>query len=54
MPGTTVATVADVSVEALRRVLEPRGLQLVEVGAGAAIPGSYWGEPEAGLLRVRV
>jgi hypothetical protein len=54
MPGSAVATVADVSIEALIRVLEPRGMELVELGAGAAIPGSYWGEPEAGLLRERV
>jgi len=30
------------------------GLELVHVAEGAAIPGSYWGEPEAGLIGHRV
>jgi len=35
---------------ALHRLLSPLGLQLHAVPAGAAIPGSYWGEREAGLI----
>lgn len=35
---------------ALRALLEPLGLQLTEVAATQAIPGSYWGECEAGLI----
>lgn len=30
------------------------GLELVAVPAGAAIPGSYWGEPEAGVIAHQV
>ncbi|MGH9318414.1 MAG: hypothetical protein ACRD21_12215 [Vicinamibacteria bacterium] len=30
--------------------LRPFGLRLVEVEPGEPIPGSYWGEPEAGLV----
>jgi len=30
------------------------GLELVGVDDGAAIPGSYWGEPEAGIIGCRV
>jgi hypothetical protein len=51
---TTVTTVADVSVAALVGVLARRGLQVVEVAAGADIPGSYWGESEAGLVGARL
>ena len=35
---------------ALRELLEPHGLEVRVVPAGEAIPGSYWGEPEAGLI----
>jgi hypothetical protein len=49
-----VATVIDVGLDALRGLLEQRGLQLVEVPAGAEIPGSYWSAPEAGLVGARV
>ncbi|MDY7096337.1 MAG: hypothetical protein SX243_25460 [Acidobacteriota bacterium] len=39
---------------ALARLLAGYGLELVTVADGAEIPGSYWGAPEAGLLRHRV
>lgn len=35
---------------ALRTLLEPYGLRLESVADGADIPGSYWGESEAGLI----
>jgi len=35
---------------ALAALLGPAGLALVWLGEAAAIPGSYWGEPEAGLV----
>jgi len=38
----------------LARLLAGFGLNLVEVAATQAIPGSYWGEPEAGLAGARV
>jgi hypothetical protein len=36
---------------ALERLLQRYGLALRRVADGAAIPGSYWGESEAGLRR---
>ena len=36
--------------EALRALLAPYGLEVRVVPADEAIPGSYWGEPEAGLI----
>lgn len=35
---------------ALRALLSPYGLSLVQVSEGDEIPGSYWGESEAGLI----
>lgn len=49
-----VLTLADSGCEVLRALLRPAGLEVVEVPPGAAIPGSYWGEPEAGLLGNRL
>jgi hypothetical protein len=51
---TAVLTVAEAGLGALRALLAPRGLAVVEVADGAAIPGSYWGEPEAGLVGSRL
>jgi hypothetical protein len=45
-----VLRVADVGLEALRQLLAPYALRLIELPAGAQIPGSYWGESEAGLV----
>jgi hypothetical protein len=41
-PGTRTAV-------AVRALLARFGLRLEHVGPGAALPGSFWGEPEAGL-----
>lgn len=35
---------------ALRALLAPRGLVLADVATATAIPGSYWGDSEAGLI----
>ena len=43
-------TVADLSRQELDALLARYGLALAEVPRGAAIPGSYWGEPEAGVI----
>ena len=40
--------------EALAKLLARHGLELVEVPDGAEIPGSYWGESEAGLIGARL
>ncbi|MBA4287208.1 MAG: hypothetical protein C0434_16955 [Xanthomonadaceae bacterium] len=39
---------------ALATLLGPPGLELVWLGEADAIPGSYWGEPEAGLVGRRL
>ena len=39
---------------AIERLLSRYGLDLEQVAAGKAIPGSYWGDEEAGLLGNRL
>lgn len=51
---TDVLRLADIGSEPLAALLESFGLNLVEVPDGAAIPGSYWGAPEAGVIGHRV
>ena len=53
--GTTagppdVLRVRDVGLDAVAAVLAPAGLRLVPVADGAPIPGSHWGDDEAGLI----
>jgi len=45
-----VMRVGDVSSARLIDMLARFGMQSIEVAADGAIPGSYWGESEAGLL----
>jgi hypothetical protein len=40
----------ELGVDALRALLEPLGLVIQTVADDAAIPGSYWGDSEAGLI----
>lgn len=47
-PAVTPA--AEVGVESLRALFAPWGLELALLPPGAPITGSYWGEPEAGLV----
>lgn len=47
-------TLADIGFDAPAALLARYGLQLVRVADGEAIPGSYWGESEAGLIGERV
>jgi len=47
-------TLADIGFEAPRALLARYGLELVEVAGGEPIPGSYWGEREAGIVGPRV
>ena len=39
-----------IDVAPLRALLAGHGIELALVADGAPIPGSYWGEPEAGLV----
>lgn len=43
-------TLADIGFETPRALLARHGLALVEVPPGETIPGSFWGEAEAGLI----
>lgn len=45
---------ADTGFTAPAALLAQHGLELVRVDDGAPIPGSYWGEPEAGVIATRV
>jgi hypothetical protein len=49
-----VLQVADIDWEALCSLLRPYGLQTCLVADAATVPGSYWGEPEAGLVGNRL
>lgn len=52
--ATGVLALADVDACAVDALLDRHALALVRVEPGAAIPGSYWGEPEAGIVGHRV
>jgi hypothetical protein len=45
-----VLRVRDVGWPTLRRLLEPYGLEVHALADAEQIPGSYWGETEAGLI----
>ena len=45
-----VLRLADIGFEAPASLLAQYGLELVRVEDGAPIPGSFWGEPEAGVI----
>jgi hypothetical protein len=49
-----VLTLAHIGFAAPRALLARYGLALAEVADGAPIPGSYWGECEAGLVGATV
>jgi len=51
---TDVLRVRDIGFDAPRALLARYGLALVEVADGEAIPGSFWGEDEAGLIGTTV
>ena len=47
-------TLADIDFDAPAALLARYGLQLARVADGEAIPGSYWGDCEAGLIGTTV
>jgi len=49
-----VVTVGDLGLPACRSLLDRYGIEIECMDAHAAIPGSYWGESEAGLKGSRV
>jgi hypothetical protein len=52
--GRPVLTVAEIDAAATVNLLAHYGLTLERVADGAPIPGSYWGEPEAGVIAAAV
>ncbi len=48
-PAATVLNHADADQAALATLLQRYGMQVQTVTAGEAIPGSFWGDEEAGL-----
>lgn len=48
--ATDVLTLADIGFDAARALLARHALELVQVADGEPIPGSYWGECEAGVI----
>jgi hypothetical protein len=53
-PATGVITLSEISLACAVDLLRRYGLTLVHVADGAPIPGSYWGEPEAGVIGEKV
>ncbi len=49
-PPPNVTRVGDIAFADARRLLAGYDLELHHVAPGEAIPGSYWGEPEAGII----
>jgi hypothetical protein len=49
-PTAVVATLADIGLAAAADLLARFGLRFEPVADGVPIPGSYWGECEAGLI----
>lgn len=54
VPEDAVMAVADLGLEALAALLSVYGLACELVREGVEIPGSYWGEREAGLIGNRL
>jgi len=48
-PEPHITTINDVGLDNLKAMLAPLDLEVVAVAADAAIPGSFWGDSEAGL-----
>ena len=48
--NSDVLTLAEIAFEDAAALLAGYGLQLVRVADGEPIPGSYWGETEAGII----
>lgn len=53
-PADAVLRVGDIGFDEPRTLLARHGLTLVAVADGEAIPGSYWGDTEAGIIGTTV
>jgi hypothetical protein len=54
LPAASVLRYADADQPALTGLLHRYGIEVLQVEAGAAIPGSFWGDEEAGLMGNRL
>jgi hypothetical protein len=54
MPAAEVLRLRDIAIADVAALLARYGLQLELVADSSAIPGSYWGEPEAGVIGATV
>lgn len=50
VPAVAITCVGDIAFADAQCLLAAFALQLHRVADGAPIPGSYWGEPEAGII----
>ena len=48
--STTVLRIADLDNSAIESLLARYGLSLARVADGVPIPGSFWGDDEAGII----
>ena len=53
-PATDVLRLTDIGFDPPAALLARHGLELVTVADGVPIPGSYWGDDEAGVIGHRV
>jgi len=53
-PNTSVLAYVDTDQAALSQLLSEYGIEIVPIVANADIPGSHWGECEAGLIENRL
>ena len=53
-PVPTILCLRDIALADATALLAGHGLALEQVADGAPIPGSYWGEPEAGIIGTTV
>ncbi|GAA0906079.1 hypothetical protein GCM10009552_12810 [Rothia nasimurium] len=53
-PADAVLRVGDIGFDEPRHLLASHGLTLVAIANGEAIPGSYWGDTEAGIIGTTV
>lgn len=51
MQNTAMKTVKDIPISELVELLGVYGLEIESVADGESIPGSYWGDEEAGLIK---
>jgi hypothetical protein len=54
LASVDVLRLASLDIVAVRALLARYGIALERVAAGAPIPGSYWGDSEAGVIGTRV